>query len=102
LHELACCRLAVAEHRAEIAKTGGLARRRRGQIIARHRNGEIGPQAQFAAVWIAGEKHAAADVLAGQVEKRLGGLQHRRLGQHVTGTRIGGDERLRPRVRSID
>ena len=91
--------VAMAEHRAEIAEAGGLSGLRRSQIIARHRNGQIGPQAQFAAVRIGGQKHAPADVLAGQVEERLGRLQHRRLDARIAGARIGRDQRLRPRVR---
>ncbi len=92
---------AVTKYRAEIAKACRRPRRRRGQIIARHRNGQIGPQAQFAAVRIGGEKHAPADVLAGQIEERLGRLQHRRRDLGVTGAHIGRDERLRPRVRTV-
>ena len=55
---------AMAKHGAEIAITGRLAGRRRLQVGARHRNGEVGPQAQFAAQRIAGEEHAPTDVLA--------------------------------------
>ena len=87
---------AMTEHRAEIAKACGLAGERRGQIVARHRNGQIGPQAQFAPVRIAGEKHAAADVLAGQIEERLRRLQHRRLDLRIAGAHVGGDQRLAP------
>ena len=76
LQKFGCRAVAMAEHRAEIAKAGRLAGLRRSQIIARHRNGQIGPQAEFAPVRSGGEIHAPADVLAGQIEERLGRLQH--------------------------
>ena len=62
---------AMPKNHAQITIARDLAGRRRLQIGARNRDGEIGPQAQFAPVRIAGEKHAAADVLARQVEERL-------------------------------
>ena len=92
---------AVTKHRAEIAEAGGLAGARRRQIVARYRDGQIGPQAQFAAVRIGGQKHAAADVLATEIEKRLGRLQHRRRDPRIRivgAARIGRDQRFRPRV----
>jgi hypothetical protein len=101
LHELRRGAFAVAEYGAEIAKAHRLAGLGRREVVARHRDGEIGPQAQFAPFRIAGQEHAAADVLAGQVEERLRRLQHRRFGLRVAGTHIGGDERLRPHVRSV-
>ena len=93
--------LAVAKDGAEIAERGRLAGRRRLQIGARDRNGEVGPQAQFAPVRIAGEKHAPADILAGQVEERLRRLDDRRLDRGVAGAHIGGDELLRALVRAV-
>ena len=93
--------IAMTKHRAEIAEAGGLAGVRRRQIIARYRDRQIGPQAQFAAVGIGGQKHAAADVLAAEIEKRFGRLQHRRRNPHIRivgAARIGRDERFRPRV----
>jgi len=98
LHELGGRTLAVAKHRSEIAEAGGLAGTRRLQIGARDRNGEIGSQAQFAAVGIVGEKQPPADVFAGEVEKRLRRLQDRRIDLHVAGAHIGGDEFLCARV----
>ena len=94
---------AMTEHGAEIAIARGLAGLRRLQIIARHRDRQIGPQAQFAAVRIAGEEHAPADVLAAEIEKRLGRLQHRRrnpLIGIVGAARIGRDQRFGARVGS--
>ncbi len=94
LQEFGRSPFAVAKHRAEIAEARGLAGCGRGQIGARHRDRQIGPQAQFAAVRIGGEKHAAADVLAAEIEKRLGRLQHRRLDPQigiVGAARIGSD-----------
>ena len=90
---------AVTEDRAEIAKARGLSGGGRGEIVARHRNGEIGAQAQLAAVRRRGQIHAPPDVLAGQVEKRLRRLQHGGRDAHVSRALVGGDQRLRPRVR---
>jgi hypothetical protein len=101
LHELGGGALAMAKHRSEIAETGRLAGPRRLQIGARDRNGEIGPQAQFAAVGIAGKKQPPADVLAREVEKRLRRLQDRRIDLHVAGAHIGGDEFLCVGVRCV-
>ncbi len=66
---------AVAKHRAEIAEARRRARGRGGEIVARDRDGEVGPQAEFAAGRVGGQEHAAADVLARQVEERLRRLQ---------------------------
>ena len=101
LHELGGGALAMAKHRSEIAEAGRLAGPRRLQIGARDRNGEIGPQAQFAAVGIAGKKQPPADVLAREVEKRLRRLQDRRIDLHVAGAHIGGDEFLCVGVRCV-
>ena len=68
----------MAKDRTEIAEALRLAGRGRGQVVARHRDGEVGPQAQLAALRIGGEIHALADVLAGEVEERLRRLQDRR------------------------
>ena len=89
---------AVAENRAEIAialrATGG----RGGEIVARHRNGEIRPQAQFLAGPAGGQEHAAPDILAGQVQERLGGLQDGRIGPGIARALVSGDQGLRARV----
>ena len=98
LQELARLVLAVAEDRTEIAEARRLAGPRRGQIVARDRDGEVGPQAQFAALRIEREIHALADVLAGEIEERLRRLQDRRLDARIAGALEAGDERLRPRV----
>jgi hypothetical protein len=71
LQELARFVLPVPEDLPEIAEPLRPTGRRRRQIVARDRNGEVGPQAELAAVWIGGEEHPLADVLAGKVEKRL-------------------------------
>ena len=47
---------------------------------------------------VGGEVHALADVLARQVEERLGRLQDRRRDAAIAGALIGGDERLGPCV----
>ncbi len=90
--------VALAEDRAEIAEAGRAAGVRRSQIVARNRDGEIGPQAQLLAAPVGGEEHALADFLARQVEERLGRLDQRRRHPPIAGARIGGDKRLRPRV----
>ncbi len=100
LEEFTPLAFAVTKHRAEVAKARRFARRRRSEIGARYRNGQVGTQTQFASVRIGGEEHAPADVLAGKVKERLGGLQHRRLDLRITGAHIGADERLRPRIRT--
>jgi len=89
---------AVAEDRAEIAEGGRPARLRRGEIIERDRNGEIGTQAQFAARGIVHQIHAAADVLARKIEERLRRLQDRGRGRRIAGALVRGDERVRARV----
>jgi hypothetical protein len=67
---------ALAEHLAQIGVTA-----RRGDILgnmgAAHGNGEFRPQAQAFAGLALGEEDAAAQVLSGHVEKRLGRLDHR-------------------------
>ena len=68
----------MAEDRTEIAEALRLAGRGRGEVVARDRDGEVGPQAQLVAVRIGREIHALADVLAREVEERLRRLQDRR------------------------
>jgi hypothetical protein len=55
----------MAKNRAEITKARWLAGRSGLQIGARHRDRQIRAQAHFASLRIGGEKHAAADILAG-------------------------------------
>jgi hypothetical protein len=49
LQEFAWAAAAIAKHRSEIAEARGLSGAPRGKVIARHRNGEVGPQAEFLA-----------------------------------------------------
>ena len=84
----------IAEYRTEIAIFPGLARCGRCEIIACDRDGEVRPQAEFIAGRIGENEHAAANVLAGEVEKRLRRLEDRRLDARVTGPLIGGDQRI--------
>ena len=88
--------LPLAKDRAEIAKslsrTGGW----RSKVVHRHRNGEVRAQAQLAAVGVGGEIHALADILAGQVEERLGRLQDRGLGMNIAGLRKRLQQGVRP------
>ena len=98
LQEFGGCVAAVTEHRAEIAVARRLAGERRGEIVARHRNREVGTQAEFAAAGGGGQIHALADVLAREVEERLGRLQDGGRNAGVAGALIGSDQRLRPRV----
>src|SRR5262249_53078802 len=86
------------EHRAEITKAARLAGGGRGEIVARHRNGEVGAQAQFASLRIAREIHALADVLAGKVEERLRRLQNRGRYPRIARALERGDQRVRARV----
>ena len=78
---------AMAKHRPEIAEARRLPGASRGEIIPRHRNGEIGPKTQFLAVGVGGEVKALADVLAGEIEERLGLLQNAGLGPDIAGLR---------------
>ena len=87
LQEFARPAAAIAKHRPEIAEPRGLAGAAGGEIIPRHRNGEIGAKAQFLAAGVGGQIKAFADVFAGEVEKRLGRLQDRRFGLDVAGLR---------------
>ena len=89
---------AMAKHRRRDSRSRAPRRRGRGEVIARHRNGQVRPQAQLAPVRIGGEEHAAADVLARQVEERLGRLQDRGRNARVSRALVMRDERLRPRV----
>ena len=88
----------MAKHRREIAEAERLAGLGRSEIVARHRNGEVGPQAQLVPVRIGGEEHAAADVLAREVEERLGRLQDRGRNARIARALVMRDERLRPCV----
>ena len=58
-----------------------------GEIVPRHRNGEVGTQAEFLAAGVGGQIKALADVLAREVEERLGRLQDIGLGPAVAGLR---------------
>ena len=78
--------------------SAALPARGRGQIVARDRDREVGPQAEFAALRVGGEIHALADVLAGEIEERLRRLQDRGLHARIAGALVGGDERPRPQV----
>ena len=98
LQELGRRLAAVAKHRAEIAEARRRPRGRGGEIVARDRYGQVGPQAEFTAGRVAGQEHAAADVLARQVEERLGRLQDGRGGARVSGALEMGQQRRGARV----
>ena len=98
LQEFAAALAAVTKHRTEITKAARLAGGGRGEIIARHRNGEVGAQAQFASLRIARQIHALADVLAGKVEERLRRLENRGRHARIARPLEGGDQRVRPRI----
>jgi len=98
LEELGRAFAAMAEDRPEIAETRRPSGLRRGEIVERDRNGEIGAQAELAAGRIVHQIHAAADVLARQIEERLRRLQDGGRGRRIAGALIGGDERVRARV----
>ena len=96
LQEFAGAVAAVAEHRARDSRSPARCRLRRGQIVARDRDGEIGPQAEIVPGRIGGQVHARADVFAGEVEERL-----RRLQEGGRGARIAGRaHRTRPALRA--
>ena len=78
LEELVAGLAALAEDLAEI----GIAARRagaRGDVVEADGNGEFGAQAERLAGLALGQEDAAAQVLAGHVEERVGRLQHRHL-----------------------
>jgi len=85
-----------SEDGTEIAEARGLAGLGGGEIVARDRNRQVGPQAQLLAAGVRGQIETFADVLARQIEKRFGGLQNRRLGQGVTGLGERQQQRVRP------
>ncbi len=91
--------VAVTENRAEIAIARRRAGLRRGEIVARYRNGEIGPQAELVSARVERQIHALADVLAGKVEERLRWLQQSGREAGIARALIGSDQRLRPCVR---
>ena len=91
---------AVTEDLAQVAEALRPPGARRRQVVARHRDGEVGPQAELAALRIGGEEHALADVLAREVEERFRRLQHGRREARVAGALIGGDQRVGARVAS--
>jgi hypothetical protein len=87
---------AVAKHRPEIAEARGLSGAPRGEIVARHRNGEVGAQAEFLARRVGRQVKALADVLAGEVEERLGRLQDAGVGLDVAALCKRQQQRVRP------
>jgi len=91
LIELIAALAALAEHLAEI----GIASRRGeifGDMGAADRNGEFGPEAEAFAGLGFGQEDAAAQILAGHVEKRLGRLDHRNVDQRrATGVQRAGE-----------
>ena len=87
LQEFARLAAAIAKHRPEIAEARGLAGAPGGEIIARHRNGEVGAQAELLAGSVGRQVKALADVLAGKVEERLGRLQDAGMGLDVAALR---------------
>ena len=96
LQELTGLAPAIAEHRPEIGEARGLPDTAGGKIVARHGNRQVRAQAQFLAAGIRGQVEAFADVLAGEVEERVGRLQNRRLGMNVAGLRKGLQQGIRP------
>ena len=83
MQELAGLAGAQPEHRAEIA----VARRRRADAIempAADRDGVFGAKAELAAGRVLRHEHPAPDILAGEVDEDVGGLQHGRLEARVT------------------
>lgn len=94
LQELAAVMRTVPEDGADIAVLRRRARQPGGEIIAADRNRIFRAQAHLASRAVAREEHAAADVLARQVEERLGRLQDGRLDAPVAGAREQRAQRL--------
>ena len=99
LQELARRVAAVAEHRAEIAVADRLGQPARGDVVAAHRNGEVGPEAPVAPAGVGGEVDAPAHVLAGEVEEHVGRLQNGRRHVAVAGALELGEQSLSPASR---
>src|SRR5262249_17460537 len=57
-------RLPIPENRAQIAVARGPAGARRGEIVARHRDGQVRAQTELVSLRIGCEEHPLADVLA--------------------------------------
>ena len=83
LQELAARAGPQPEHRAAVGVAGGRACRR-GEMLPADRDRVLRPQAHFAAVRVLRHEHAPPDVLAGEVDEHVGGLQHRRLDARIT------------------
>ena len=66
----------LAENLAEIAVAARRARLA-GDVVEANRNGEFGTQAKRLAGLAFGQEDAAAQILAGHIEERIGRLQHR-------------------------
>src|SRR5262249_52462659 len=96
LQELAWSVPAIAEHRTKVAEAGRLACLRGGQIIARHRDREVGPEAELFAARVSREVEAFANVLAREVEERFRRLQDRGLGAEIAGLGKRLQQRGRP------
>ncbi len=64
-------------------------------------NGEFRPEAQFLALIIRGDKEAAADILARQFQKRLGGLEHRHIGGRIAHAGEPREEARTQRIRAV-
>src|SRR5438067_671047 len=98
LQEFARLLRAMAKNGSKIAVTFGGAGCGRGEIVPGNRDRQVGTQAQLAALRVDGEKHALADVLAGEIEKRLRRLQDRGRYARIARALEIGHERLRPCV----
>ncbi len=83
LHELAAFAGPHPEHRAAIAVAGGLGAVGV-QVLEADGNGVFGPQAQFRAGGVLRHEHAAADVLARQIDEDVRRLQDCRLDPRIS------------------
>ena len=94
LQELAGPAGPVPEGRPVIAIGAEARRIAAGDMIAADRNGQLGPQAEFAALAVARQVEALCELFAGKVEEQLGRLQDRGLDRLVARRHEGRQEGL--------
>ena len=104
LQPLRRARVVAAEDQAFIGVALGA--RAAPQVLEADGDGEIGPQRQPLAGAPFGDEHSSADVLAGGLQERVGGMQHGQLdparaGALVESAEVGSRRRRRPWASSV-